>query len=761
MKKLIPLFFLLLLPQIAQAQLNVTITSPTNTTYASGVPLEFSVNTSTSWIRFSIDNQQNITITSNTTLLGLADGYHNVTVYANDSSGNMGKSDTIFFTSNPPWSITVYTIPKYVTVNDDINLLAYVKDQSNNFITNPEHIVNYTADGFSSGLYSPIYLYYFPIVNFWLNITNFSQEKNYTINVTAYSNTTGFKGWGSTNVSVGNLTVNLSSRYYYENQNYTVSVGVYSGVDPYPANVSFKIYNSLSFDFNTTPVITGVLDCYENICNKSINMSGLSYPDIEFDAVNYSTGKVGGAVYYLVSLLYVPPVNFTIDKTIYKPGDVIKIDVVSNESIDNVSVYIRRPDFTYEVFDLPLTRINSTYFNSNYTLSLNAPNGSSYSIDTTVYALGQYVDTIPKYFDVLAWKAFASTDKYVYNNSQTVTINVNITDSHSLTLNYTVAVNITEPINFTASNTYEIYRNNSQGNSVHNIFYTIPAIGPNATYTVGVSVNDSYGRKFSKSIIFVSYDYSTPLQPNQTIEPIESLSVNPTFLTLTTLANRTLDRSFALQNNGNISAANFSISIPESIENIVSLVTLLTSIPGNSQADLTLHLTTNNLQKGTYSDTVTINSSVGSAAISMNIEIIEDISLNISERRAELNSLRTNITTLKQEGKNTTELEGLETAIENLLNEAELAFNNEDYSAAISKFQLASANVESLKNQLTSLSIASSAPDYATIIYTAAFIIIVSIVGIALFKFRHRVKLPKKEEKVKEIYSEEEYAYKI
>jgi len=77
----------------------ITIISPQNNTYRStSIPLNFTVNESTTWIRYSIDNQANITVKENTTLTDVPNGYHTLTFYANDTAGNMAKSDTFFFT---------------------------------------------------------------------------------------------------------------------------------------------------------------------------------------------------------------------------------------------------------------------------------------------------------------------------------------------------------------------------------------------------------------------------------------------------------------------------------------------------------------------------------------------------------------------------------------------------------------------------------------------------------------------------------------
>ncbi len=74
-----------------------------NTTYSiPDVPLVFSVNETTSWLGFSLDNQANVTANGNLTLTGLTEGNHSIVVYANDTFGKMGKSDTIFFAVSLP-----------------------------------------------------------------------------------------------------------------------------------------------------------------------------------------------------------------------------------------------------------------------------------------------------------------------------------------------------------------------------------------------------------------------------------------------------------------------------------------------------------------------------------------------------------------------------------------------------------------------------------------------------------------------------------
>ncbi|MEM2105982.1 MAG: hypothetical protein QXV21_05925 [Candidatus Bathyarchaeia archaeon] len=71
------------------------------------VPLVFTVDKAVSWIGYSLDGQANVTISGNTTLIGLAEGVHDVIVYANDTFGRMGASCKVcFYVDTLPPNIT-------------------------------------------------------------------------------------------------------------------------------------------------------------------------------------------------------------------------------------------------------------------------------------------------------------------------------------------------------------------------------------------------------------------------------------------------------------------------------------------------------------------------------------------------------------------------------------------------------------------------------------------------------------------------------
>jgi len=112
---------------------SISILSPENKTYAmNSVPLSFTINKEISWIGYSLDDQTNVTIAGNTTLTDLLDGSHYVIVYANDTFGDMGSSNMVYFTvdSTPPNITVVSQIPPEDNVLpvDEVRVNATVTD---------------------------------------------------------------------------------------------------------------------------------------------------------------------------------------------------------------------------------------------------------------------------------------------------------------------------------------------------------------------------------------------------------------------------------------------------------------------------------------------------------------------------------------------------------------------------------------------------------------------------------------------------------
>ena len=77
---------------------SISVLSMDKTYNTSDVPINFTVNESVSQTKYSLDGQENVTIAGNTTLTGLSNGEHSVTVYAIDTAGNTGASEPIILT---------------------------------------------------------------------------------------------------------------------------------------------------------------------------------------------------------------------------------------------------------------------------------------------------------------------------------------------------------------------------------------------------------------------------------------------------------------------------------------------------------------------------------------------------------------------------------------------------------------------------------------------------------------------------------------
>ncbi len=69
-----------------------------NQTYKTDVvPLNFVLSEEAAWIGYSLDEHALVTVAGNTTLVGLSEGPHSLKVYANDTVGRRGSSETVFF----------------------------------------------------------------------------------------------------------------------------------------------------------------------------------------------------------------------------------------------------------------------------------------------------------------------------------------------------------------------------------------------------------------------------------------------------------------------------------------------------------------------------------------------------------------------------------------------------------------------------------------------------------------------------------------
>jgi parallel beta-helix repeat protein len=122
----------------------ISVISPENKSYAtSDVSLIFAVNETVFRMAYSLDGQSNVAIRENTTLTELPEGSHSILVYASDSFGNTGASNTTLFTIDlSPPSISILSpenktydttdIPLTFALNEPASWMAYSLDGQTN-----------------------------------------------------------------------------------------------------------------------------------------------------------------------------------------------------------------------------------------------------------------------------------------------------------------------------------------------------------------------------------------------------------------------------------------------------------------------------------------------------------------------------------------------------------------------------------------------------------------------------------------------------
>jgi hypothetical protein len=110
----------------------ISFLSPPNGTYVtSDVELDFTVSEAASEIRYCLDGKENQTMTGSVTLTGLAEGAHNVTLYAADLAGNAAAPKTLFFSVDLPESFPIMPVTASIAtvaiVSFGLGLLVYLK----------------------------------------------------------------------------------------------------------------------------------------------------------------------------------------------------------------------------------------------------------------------------------------------------------------------------------------------------------------------------------------------------------------------------------------------------------------------------------------------------------------------------------------------------------------------------------------------------------------------------------------------------------
>jgi len=95
----------------------ILVFSPENRTYGeSDIHSAFTVDEPVTWMGYSLDGQDNVTVTGNVTLAVLSQGSHNITFYAIDLVGNTGASKTVYFEITPFPTVLVVAVAVIITI---------------------------------------------------------------------------------------------------------------------------------------------------------------------------------------------------------------------------------------------------------------------------------------------------------------------------------------------------------------------------------------------------------------------------------------------------------------------------------------------------------------------------------------------------------------------------------------------------------------------------------------------------------------------
>jgi len=101
---------------------SISSLSVENKTYStSDVPLNITVNEPVSQASYSLNGQENVTVSGNTTITDLPNGNYSVVVYATDLAGHVGASETIAFTVSKP-DLTIEALLSTTTM--DLAIIA-------------------------------------------------------------------------------------------------------------------------------------------------------------------------------------------------------------------------------------------------------------------------------------------------------------------------------------------------------------------------------------------------------------------------------------------------------------------------------------------------------------------------------------------------------------------------------------------------------------------------------------------------------------
>ena len=113
------------------APLELTVLSPESKGYnVTDIPLNVTTSEPVSWMSYSLDDGDQVTINQNITLANMTGGLHELKIFANDTLGNLASSKTINFTIAEPlqsFPTTIVAASVITVAVVGVGLLVYFK----------------------------------------------------------------------------------------------------------------------------------------------------------------------------------------------------------------------------------------------------------------------------------------------------------------------------------------------------------------------------------------------------------------------------------------------------------------------------------------------------------------------------------------------------------------------------------------------------------------------------------------------------------
>ncbi|MBU5558020.1 MAG: hypothetical protein QW751_02580 [Candidatus Aenigmatarchaeota archaeon] len=787
-----------------------------------------SPSTPVGWIGLACPNPTGVFSVVNTSAKGAFWGLLTPSVFTSDAWALFDRTvwDILGETG---WTVMPYVIPSIATANQSVLLVAKVTERGQPISSG--NVVNFTLNGINGTLFYDN--------GYWLNSsTAVPYIGSYNLNVKGWD-AYMLRGSGNKSFSAGNMTVTIISGDYVQGENYTIVANVSYGTVFQPANVYFSIWNtsdwtkiidnqpmSRSDSYYTAAILGTETSQWRGTLLLEVTAFNTSLPEFY---------KGGNYKYIMAASALVA--NLTTDKAAYKPGEIVNLSLLTAypPNVTGVNISIIDPSGTNASLGT-MVRFNNTLWTLSYTLPPGSLNGTH--VFNVSFTDGSRTNWTAHSIDVKAYDVYFSKNKAIYMTGDTVGVTLQIINPYTSNINFSVAVNVTDP----ANNTTNIGNGTISGSGSWNTSWTIPATAVAGTYMLTAFISDSVNpdrrtnvsdsffinttayvsvsplkwslnatsaKRYTQTFILnntgaldisnltitpsaaiapfvvidpekidslprgnianftASWNATLPVNLTGTLvvaadrhpmlvsipvalsmsplagqTPIQKwLSVNPTSLINTTIPDKSWNAEFMLSNTGGDEISEININVSEELRGIITVIDKPDALPASGSELLLLNVNTTDASIGSYMGTVTIDSTGGSAEISVKIKVIGNVPTDADALSAELDTLSASITAFAAKGKNVSAVINLASAAASDIAAARDAWEAEDYETADAKMEDARGKIESIRAQLAALSAAPVQPKSAGgVIWAVAFVVVLLIAGITVFKFKEQIR---------------------